>query len=307
MPPSPSQGLRRLPLNVMTFGTVAILGPGLIGGSLALALADRTLAKRLMIYARSPRALDEIRLAGVDAELSTNPSEAVRDADVVILCVPIEAMAGLVHEFRDALKPNAFVTDVGSVKGSVVREIEPLLEGRALWIGSHPMAGSEQAGFAAARADLFDGANVILTPTKQTRRDAERLAEKFWLSLGSKIAILSPEKHDQMVAAISHIPHLIAAALVNHAVNFGDLDLAAGGFRDTTRVASGSPDLWAEILLANRDAVGDQVEQLIQGLRTVEMALKNPDQEAAKTVLLATLKAAHDARSLLSAKRPKRK
>src|SRR5476649_1638074 len=250
----------------MKFGTVAILGPGLIGGSLALALAERGLAKRLMIYARSPRALDEIRLASVDAELTGNPSEAVEEADVVVLCVPIEAMSGLVHEFRDALKPTALVTDVGSVKGSVVRDIEPLLEGRALWIGSHPMAGSERGGFAAARPDLFDGATVILTPTKQTPRDAQRRAEKFWTALGANLAVLSPEKHDQIVAAISHIPHLIAAALVNHAVNFGDLDLAAGGFRDTTRVASGSPDLWAEILLANGDAVGFQVRQLISQL-----------------------------------------
>jgi prephenate dehydrogenase len=291
----------------MNFGTVAILGPGLIGGSLALALAERGLARRLMIYARSPRALDEIRLASVDAELTGNPSEAVRDADVVILCVPIEAMAGLVHEFRDALKPGALVTDVGSVKGSVVRDIAPLLEDRALWIGSHPMAGSERGGFAAARPDLFEGATVILTPTKQTSRDAQRHAEKFWTALGSKLAVLSPEKHDQMVAAISHIPHLIAAALVNHAVTFGDLDLAAGGFRDTTRVASGSPDLWAEILLANREAVGEQIDHLIRDLQTVDLALKNPDEAAAKTLLLATLKTAHDARLLLSAKRPKRK
>jgi prephenate dehydrogenase len=290
----------------MKFGTVAILGPGLIGGSLALALAERSLAKRLMIYARSPRALDEIRLASVDAELTGNPSEAVADADVVILCVPIEAMAGLVHEFRDALKPTAFVTDVGSVKGSVVREIEPLLHDRALWIGSHPMAGSERGGFAAARPDLFEGASVILTPTDQTSRDALRHAEKFWISLGSRLAILSPEKHDQMVAAISHIPHLIAAALVNHAVSFGDLDLAAGGFRDTTRVASGSPELWAEILLANEEAVGFQVTQLIAQLMALEAALKDPDKAAAKTTLLAALKTAHDARSLLSAKRPKR-
>src|SRR5277367_5654034 len=250
----------------MNFGTVAILGPGLIGGSLALALAERGLAKRLMIYARSPRALDAIRTAGVDAELTGNPSEAVRDADVVILCIPIEAMAGLVHEFRDALKPKALVTDVGSVKGSVVRDIEPLLEGRALWIGSHPMAGSEQAGFAAARPDLFDGATVILTPTKHTARDAERLASKLWTALGANLVLLSPDKHDQMVAAVSHIPHLLAAALVNHAVTFGDLDLAAGGFRDTTRVASGSPELWAEILLANGEAAGFQLRQLITQL-----------------------------------------
>lgn len=288
----------------MNFGTVAILGPGLIGGSLALALAERGLAKRLMIYARSPHALDAIRTAGVDAELTGNPSEAVSDADVVILCVPIEAMAGLVHEFRDALKPTAFVTDVGSVKGSVVRDIEPLLENRALWIGSHPMAGSEQGGFAAARSDLFDGATVILTPTKHTPRTVQQRAEKFWKALGANLAILSPEKHDQIVAAVSHIPHLIAAALVNHAANFGDLDLAAGGFRDTTRVASGSPELWAEILLANDDAVALQVKELIAQLIRLTAVLENPDKAAGKSLLLATLKAAKDARSLLSAKRP---
>jgi prephenate dehydrogenase len=290
----------------MNFGTVAILGPGLIGGSLALALAERSLVKRLMIYARSPRELEEIRLASVDAELTGNPSEAVREADVVILCVPIEAMPGLVSEFRAALKPETFITDVGSVKGSVVREIEPLLENRALWIGSHPMAGSERGGFASARPDLFDGATVILTPTRQTPRDAQRRAEKLWTALGAHLAILSPENHDRMVAAISHIPHLLAAALVNHAVAFGDLELAAGGFRDTTRVASSSPELWAEILLANREAVGGQVDHLIRALRTIEDALRNPDRAAAKSLLLAMLKGAHDARSLLSVKRSKR-
>ena len=292
----------------MNFGTVAILGPGLIGGSLALALAERGLAKRLMIYARSPRALDEIRLAGVDAELTQNPSEAVREADMVILCVPIEAMPGLVHEFRDALKPKALVTDVGSVKGSVDRAIAPLLEDRALWIGSHPMAGSEQAGFAAARPDLFDGATVILTPTKQTSRDAERLAQKLWTALGSNLAILAPDKHDQMVAAVSHIPHLVAAALVNHAVKHGDLDLTAGGFRDTTRVASGSPELWTEILLANKEAVSNQLDDLILDLGNLRLTLTSIEpQDLSKSVLLAALKAAHDARALLSAKRPKRK
>ena len=290
----------------MNFGTVAILGPGLIGGSLALGLAEGGLVKRLMIYARSPRELEEIRLASVDAELTGNPSEAVREADIVILCVPVEAMAGLVLEFRDALRPGTFVTDVGSVKGSVVREIEPLLQDRALWIGSHPMAGSERGGFAAARPDLFDGATVILTPTKLTPGAAQRQAEKFWTALGSHLAILSPENHDRMVAAISHIPHLVAAALVNHAVAYGDLELAAGGFRDTTRVAAGSPELWAEILLANSEAVSVQIDHLVRDLRVIEGALKAPDRASAKALLLVTLKAARDARSLLSSKRPKR-
>jgi prephenate dehydrogenase len=310
----------------MNFGTVAILGPGLIGGSLALALAERGLARRLMIYARSARALDAIRTAGVDAELTGNPSEAVRNADVVILCVPIEAMAGLVHEYRDALKPTALVTDVGSVKGSVDRDLAPLLENRALWIGSHPMAGSEQAGFSAARADLFEDATVILTPTRHTQHEAERRAEEFWKALGGRLTIISPEKHDQLVAAISHIPHLIAAALVNHAVRHGDLEIAAGGFRDTTRVASGSPELWSEILLANQDAVAAQLDHLVRDLQTIKAALKpqyiktpggegpklvsatpgsaNDVRTLSKSMLLAVLKTAHDARSQLIEKKP---
>ena len=223
----------------MSFGTVAILGPGLIGGSLALALAERGLASRLSIYARSARALDAIRLAGIEAELTGNPSEAVRDADVVVLCVPIEAMPALVEECRDALKPGALVTDVGSVKGSVDAALAPLLNGKALWIGSHPMAGSEQSGFVAARPDLFENAAVIVTPTPQTAEGAEKKAVGFWRVLGSRIFTLSPAEHDQAVAEISHMPHLVAALLVANA-RPKSLPLAAGGFRDTTRVASAS-------------------------------------------------------------------
>jgi prephenate dehydrogenase len=289
----------------MTFGTVAILGPGLIGGSLALALAERGLADRLMIYARSPHALDAIRTAGMEAELTGNPSEAVREADVVILCVPIEAMAALVHEFRDALKPTALVTDVGSVKGSVDRDLAPLLDDRALWIGSHPMAGSERAGFSAARPDLFEDAVVILTPTHQTHPEAAWRAEEFWQALGGRVIRLSPEMHDDRVAQISHLPHLLAASLVAHASE-DSLELAGGGFRDTTRIASGSPELWTEILSANAAAVAQHLGLLIQDLQVLHASLQRQStQSDEKSRLLATLKAAHDARSKLPQKRPK--
>jgi prephenate dehydrogenase len=280
----------------MTFGTVAILGPGLIGGSLALALAERGLADRLMIYARSPHALDAIRTAGVAAELTGNPNEAVREADVVILCVPIEAMPALVLEMRGALKPTALVTDVGSVKGSVVRDLEPLLEDRALWIGSHPMAGSEQTGFNAARADLFEGAPVIVTPTKQTRPGVEQRAEEFWRALGARVVHLSPEVHDRYVAQISHVPHLLAAALVCHASEEAR-KLAAGGFRDTTRVASGSPELWVEILSANAQPVAEELEALITHLKALKSHLESSPPAVLKSVLQTTLAAARDARA----------
>jgi prephenate dehydrogenase len=284
----------------MTFGTVAILGPGLIGGSLARALAERGLADRLTIYARSARALDEVRAAGVAAELTDRPGEAVRDADVVLLCVPIEAMAGLVREFRDALKPTALVTDVGSVKGSVDREIAPLLRDRALWIGSHPMAGSEQAGFTAARADLFEGAAVILTPTEQTPKEAERRAEQFWSALGGRIVRLSPQAHDDAVAQISHAPH-VAAAVLAASVPAEALELAGGGFRDSTRIAAGSPELWSEILSANGPAVAHHLRRLIRDLETVRLALEQTPSDRA--TLLATLQAARAARLKLPEKR----
>jgi prephenate dehydrogenase len=272
----------------MNFGTVAILGPGLIGGSLALALAERSLAKRISIYARSAHALDAIRLAGVNAELTGNPSEAVRDADVVVLCVPIEAMAALVTECRDALKPTALVTDVGSVKGSVDREIAPLLKGRAQWIGSHPMAGSEQSGFVAARADLFENAAVIVTPTPQTAPETQKRAEEFWQALGGRVFTLSPAEHDTAIAGISHMPHLIAMELVNM-VKREHLALAGGGFRDTTRIASGSPDLWAEILWANRHALKVQLDDWIKSLRDLKslFELDNPcDKQGLREILL---------------------
>ena len=282
---------------LMSFGTVAILGPGLIGGSLALALAERGLAKRLTIYARSPRALDEIRIAGVDAELSTNPSEAVREADVVILCVPIEAMPALVNEFRDALKPNALVTDVGSVKGSVDAALAPLLKGKALWIGSHPMAGSEQSGFVAARADLFEKAAAIVTPTPESASGAEKKAADFWRALGSRVFTLSPAEHDQAVADISHMPHLVAALLVANAKT-KSLPLAAGGFRDTTRVASASPGLWVEILEANREALAQQCGAWSAQLAQIERLFRDRSP-AAKSELFKLLENAQSVRSQL--------
>jgi prephenate dehydrogenase len=284
----------------MTFGTVAILGPGLIGGSLALALAERGLAERLMIYARSARALEEIRTAGVNAELTSNPREVAREADIVVLCVPIEAMGELVREIRDTLKPNALVTDVGSVKGSVDAELAPLLAGRVLWIGSHPMAGSERAGFASARADLFAGAPGVLTPTGQTPREAARRAEQFWQALGGRVLRLDPETHDDGVAQISHLPHLLAATLAAH-VSEEALNLAAGGFRDTTRVASGSPELWLEILFANAPKIAHHLGLLNGQLQKLQAALISGDP-AAKSLLLATLKAAQDNRSKLPEK-----
>ena len=288
----------------MSFGTVAILGPGLIGGSLALALTEGKLTDQLVIYARSDSSFAPLRKKLPQAHLTTDVVEAVRGADVVVLCVPIESMAALVRQFARVLKPDVLVTDVGSVKESVEQELAPLLVGRALWIGSHPMAGSEKSGFDSARADLFLGASVIVTPVSETAPAALQRARAFWEAVGGDVINLHPKLHDHYVAQISHLPHLLAAALVYHAGEDARA-LSGGGFRDTTRVASGSPELWAEILLANAAAVSDNLHHLIGGLEHLKSTLQDPDRTAAKTALLERLKAAHDARSQLG-NRPKR-
>jgi prephenate dehydrogenase len=277
----------------MNLGTVAILGPGLIGGSLAQAIDERGLADRLVIYARKDATFPEIGKRLPQAHLTTDVVEAVRGADVVVLCVPIETMAGLVKQFADALKPTALVTDVGSVKESVDRDLAPLLAGKALWIGSHPMAGSEKAGFAAARADLFVGAKVILTPNGKNQEALGR-AEKIWQKLGGVTFQVAPFEHDRVVAHISHLPHLAAAALVN--ATRGDFFRAAGpGFRDTTRVASGSPDLWTEIILHNREKIIEALGALIAELEQMSGVLKKGDESRLREML----QSAHDQRSKL--------
>jgi prephenate dehydrogenase len=226
----------------------------------------------------------------------------VREADIVILCVPIEAMPALVKEFRGTLKPGALVTDVGSVKGSVDAALAPLLAGHALWIGSHPMAGSEQSGFVAARPDLFENAAVIVTPTAQTARGAEAKATEFWRALGGRVFTLSPEKHDQTVAEISHLPHLLAALLVLNADAAG-LPLVGGGFRDSTRIAAGAPDLWIEILRSNRVAVAHACESLAALLVKVEHLLRE-DAPDAKSELFKILETAQSIRSQLTDQKP---
>ena len=283
----------------MNVGTVAILGPGIVGGSIALALAKGNLADKIVIYARREAAFPEIKAKLPQAECTADVKLAVRDANIVILCVPIEKMAKLVAEFADSLKPTALVTDVGSVKGNVEKEIAPLLAGKALWIGSHPMAGIEQAGFAVAHADLFEGAAIIITPTRRTQHDAERRAEDFWRALGGRVLVHEPIWHDLAVAQVSHIPHLIAAELIKN-VSKKSMDAAGPGLRDTTRVASGSPELWTEIIWANREAIQAALVPFIQELQGIQESLSGAD----KSRLRDTLQYAHDLRAQMIATNP---
>ncbi len=271
----------------MSIQRVAIVGPGLLGGSIALALRGRKEVS-VAIWARRPEMVEELKAMVIAQYTATKLSRVVRDADLIILCTPIEAMPELAREIVGAAKPGAIVTDVGSVKATVVAELGSIFKGGPRFVGSHPMAGSEQTGLRAARADLFRGATCLVTPDADS--DAAAVAElgEFWQSLGCNVRHLSPAAHDEAVALISHFPHLLAATLVNVVAERQDtaFDFCGPGFRDTTRVASGPPEMWAGILAANSTAVRGALDAMIEKLREIANILaRDPADPAIRTLL----------------------
>jgi len=262
---------------------ISVLAPGLIGGSVALACARTFPDASLFVWSRAKESLAPIQKALPKSKTGTDLSGA-SGSDVVVLGAPASALADLVRSLLPHLSAQTLVTDVASVKGPVEKELSPLLHGRARWIGSHPMAGSEDSGFSAARADLFQSATIILTPTPSTPGATTRDAEDFWKKLGGRVVALDAAEHDRQVARVSHLPHAVAAALVRAAGSKG-LPLAGPGYRDTTRVAAGPAALWAEILLGNRDEVMAGLKELHHGLQQLVAALEQRDQAALVKIL----------------------
>lgn len=249
-----------------------MLGPGLIGGSLVLAIRQRYPLARLQVWARRPETVAALQSQpGVVDLATTDLSAAVAGMECLVLAMPTGSMA-TVASMLPALRPlesgdPVLVTDVGSVKQTVIEGVAPLVAARGgTFIGSHPMAGSEKKGLDYADPDLFEQAAVILTPTSPEQvleRPWWRLAQ-LWSDMGARVSVLSAARHDEVVASISHLPHLLAAALVNSTIGH-DPEAAGycgGGFRDSTRIAGGPPEMWSHILADNRDALLAQLDQL---------------------------------------------
>ena len=281
----------------MSLPRVAIVGPGLLGGSIALALRARGLGS-VAIWARRAEAAAAAQRDGFTDFASTELRDVVADADIVVLCTPIGAMPALAREIAPLVKPGALITDVGSVKAGLVAELAPIFRSRGRFVGSHPMAGSEQTGMQAARADLFQGAVCIVTPDAASQPEAVAAIGDFWSSLGCQVRHLAPVEHDEVVALISHLPHLLAATLVNTvaARNAAALGYSGPGFRDTTRVAGGAPAMWAEILAGNRDAVRKSADAMIESLREIANILA---RDAGDPALLEFLTLAKNRRDTL--------
>jgi prephenate dehydrogenase len=255
------------------------VGIGLLGGSMGLALRQRRLATSVAGFVRRTASVKECERRGVVDRATRDLQEAVTGADLIILCTPIAQMRALVEQMRPWLAKGAIVTDVGSVKKSVVEALSPLVAGaQAHFVGSHPMAGSEKTGVAAARADLYANAVCVVTPTSSSNSLAVRRVAGLWNDVGSRVLKLTPEIHDEVVSRSSHLPHVIAAQLANLVLSppiaKHQAMLCANGFRDTTRIASGSPEMWRDIALANRLNLVEALEGFQKGLAKFRDALK---------------------------------
>jgi len=245
---------------------LAIMGVGLIGGSLALALKEAGCVGEVVGCGRGKPNLEKALERGIIDRYERDPRLAAVGADLIFLATPVQTLAQVVAEIAPVLKPGTILTDGGSVKAEVVRQIQPLVPAGVDFVPGHPIAGTEKSGAEAAFADLYRGKRCILTPTATTSATALQRVTEMWQAVGSEVVCMSVDKHDRVLAAISHLPHMVAYSLVNAVGSYDHyeeniLEYSAGGFRDFTRIASSDPMMWRDIALTNQDALIEMMEQ----------------------------------------------
>ncbi|MGI8853180.1 MAG: prephenate/arogenate dehydrogenase family protein [Methyloceanibacter sp.] len=268
------------------FDTLAIIGPGLIGSSIARAAHAQGAVRSIVATARSPKTRKRVAELGIADKVTETNAEAVEGADLVIVCVPVGICGGVAKEIGPHLKPGAIVSDVGSVKGSVVRDMGAHLPKTVHFVPAHPVAGTEHSGPDAGFAELFENRWCILTPPDGTDPEpVERLAA-FWRLLGANVDTMTPEHHDLVLAVTSHLPHLIAYTIVGTADELETvtrsevLKFSAGGFRDFTRIASSDPVMWRDVFLNNKEAVLEMLGRFNEDVAALTKAIRRGDGEA---------------------------
>jgi len=265
-------------------GRAAIIGVGLIGGSLGMALLQGKIAQEVVGYDCERKALEKALEVGAISRMAISPREAVQGAELVILAVPVGVLPSVAQEIAPHLPPQAIVTDTGSTKSKVVRELETIFPSTVTYIGGHPMTGSERAGISAADRYLLENAIYVLTPTSRTPEEPLTRLKNILSALGARVIYLSPEKHDWVVGMVSHLPHLLAVSLMHTVARYSEeyqelLMLAAGGFRDTTRIASGHPVMWRDIYLSNSQALLEILEAFEEEIRRLAALIKDQNGE----------------------------
>ena len=263
---------------------LAIIGVGLIGGSLSLALKQAGSVGHVVGHGRNLHNLEKGIELGVIDSYETTIADCVADADVIVVAVPLGAMQQVFTELKSNIKSDAVITDVGSAKGSVVDAAKAGLGDMfSRFVPGHPIAGTERSGVEAAFASLYQSRRVILTPLPKTDKDAIEIVEQMWHHCGAILETLSVEHHDKVLAATSHLPHMLAYALVHQLSHLNDHEeifrYAAGGFRDFTRIASSDPVMWRDVCLSNGAALGELIEQYQRELDRIAAAIRNDDAD----------------------------
>jgi cyclohexadieny/prephenate dehydrogenase len=262
------------------FGKVALLGIGLVGSSLAHAMRRAGLAAHISGYDNQTAILEKARAIGFADTLHDDPSPAVRDADLVVLATPVGAFGELAQKIAGDLKPGAILSDVGSVKTAVIRDVGPFVPDGVHFIPAHPIAGTEQSGPDAGFAELFDGRWCILTPPPGVDPPALEKLRTFWQRCGSQVEVMDPKHHDLVLAITSHVPHLIAYNIVGTAADLETvtesevIKYSAGGFRDFTRIAASDPTMWRDVFLNNREAVLEMLGRFSEDLSLLQRAIR---------------------------------
>ena len=265
--------------------TVCIIGTGLIGGSLALALKQSGFCSRVVGAGRTEATLKKAIELGVIDHYETDFALAVKDADVVVVAVPLSAMKNVFEQIAPGLSSTAIVTDAGSAKQTVINDAESVFAANAnRFVPGHPISGTEKSGVTAAFAELYENRKVILTPTENTDVDAVKIVTEMWQAAGAEVESMSAQHHDMVLAGTSHLPHILAFGLVDCLNNLEEVDevfrFAAGGFRDFTRIASSDPVMWRDICLSNRDDILAMMNKYKDQLQMITSALQDSDGDA---------------------------
>jgi len=268
------------------FKTVALIGIGLIGSSLARVIREKHLADRIAIATRSAATLKRAEELKLGDSYTTSAAEAVRDADLVIVSVPVGASGAVAKEIAGTLKPDAIVTDVGSTKASVIAQMQPHLPANVHFVPGHPIAGTEHSGPDAGFATLFVNRWLILTPPPGTDKGAIATLTRFWEACGSHVDEMDPNHHDLVLAVVSHLPHIIAYNIVGTAEHLQTVSetevikYSASGFRDFTRLAASDPTMWRDVCLHNRDAILEMLGRFTEDLTALQRSIRFGDGEA---------------------------
>lgn len=287
---------------------VVIVGLGLIGGSIARGLVAKQTGARVVAVGRNEAILQKALDDGAISSYSTDITQACKDADLVVIAVPSLTVKHILKELQPVLASHTVVTDAASVKGEVIESVTEVFGCvPENFVPGHPIAGSEHSGYSASSADLFEHKKVILTPLENTRQSAYELVQNFWELLGAQVISMSVKHHDEVLAATSHLPHLLAFALVDTLSRQGESEeifrYAAGGFRDFTRIASSDPQMWHDIFMANGDATITVLDEYIEGLYRMRTAIKDKNSDELMSTFIRAKKSRDIFLEMFSAKR----